>query len=376
MGAEVTRRRPADADPARDRGARLRGRATTLDDLGEADVVYALRMQHERMSEAFVPSLREYAADYQIDGRRLRRRASCSCTRARSTAASSSPARSIDSPQSLITEQVAAGVVVRMASSTSCSPAERRAGEPVAGAASPHERAACPHDAARPRARRSAADLLVRGAPRPRPARRASTASHDVLVRGGRIAEIAAPGARRGAGRRRGRRRRGPARCSRPSSTRTSTCARPGQEHKEDIETGTRAAAAGGFCAVVAMPNTDPVVDSPPILGALRETARARRARSRSASWPSITRGLAGEELTEMAELRDAGRARLHRRRPAGRQRRDAAPGAPVPAPRAAACIALHEEDPTLSRRRRDARGRGLARARRSPASRRVASRR
>ena len=44
---------------------------TTLDELREADVVYALRMQHERMDEAYVPSLREYAAVYQIDGRRL-----------------------------------------------------------------------------------------------------------------------------------------------------------------------------------------------------------------------------------------------------------------------------------------------------------------
>ena len=42
-----------------------------LDGLGEADVVYALRMQRERMSESFVPSLREYAARYQIDSRRL-----------------------------------------------------------------------------------------------------------------------------------------------------------------------------------------------------------------------------------------------------------------------------------------------------------------
>ena len=43
----------------------------TLDRLPEADVVYALRMQHERMTDSFVPSLREYAARYQIDGRRL-----------------------------------------------------------------------------------------------------------------------------------------------------------------------------------------------------------------------------------------------------------------------------------------------------------------
>src|SRR5215218_5193078 len=43
----------------------------TLDELGEADVVYALRMQKERMEGSFVPSLREYAARFQIDGRRL-----------------------------------------------------------------------------------------------------------------------------------------------------------------------------------------------------------------------------------------------------------------------------------------------------------------
>ena len=45
--------------------------AYTLDGLPEADVVYALRMQHERMTDSFVPSVREYAARYQIDGRRL-----------------------------------------------------------------------------------------------------------------------------------------------------------------------------------------------------------------------------------------------------------------------------------------------------------------
>ena len=47
----------------------------------------------------------------------------------------------------------------------------------------------------------------------------------------------------------------------------------PGQEHKEDLETGTRAAAVGGFCAVIAMPNTDPVIDSAPLLRSLREAA-------------------------------------------------------------------------------------------------------
>jgi dihydroorotase len=80
----------------------------------------------------------------------------------------------------------------------------------------------------------------------------------------------------------------------------------PGQEHKEDLETGTRAAAAGGFGAVVAMPNTDPVLDSAPLLRSLRDAA-AREARVAVGFLPAITRGLAGEQLTEMAELRQEG---------------------------------------------------------------------
>ena len=123
----------------------------------------------------------------------------------------------------------------------------------------------------------------------------------------------------------------------------------PGQEHKEDIETGTRAAAAGGFCAVVAMPNTDPVVDSAPVLRSLRDAA-ARDARVPVGFMPAITRGLAGRELTEMAELRSHGalgftddgrpvvgagmlRKALQYQRLAG------------------GVLALHEEDPSLSGR-------------------------
>jgi dihydroorotase len=82
----------------------------------------------------------------------------------------------------------------------------------------------------------------------------------------------------------------------------------PGHEHKEDIETGTRSAAAGGFCAVLAMPNTDPVVDSASVLRSLREAAR-REARVPVGFLAAITVGLDGEELTAMAELRAAGAA-------------------------------------------------------------------
>jgi aspartate carbamoyltransferase catalytic subunit len=88
--------------------------AYTLDGLHEADVVYALRMQHERMAGSFVPSLREYASVYQIDGRRLSSRQLLMhpgpVNRGVELAA-----EVIDSPQALIGHQVAAGVIVRMA---------------------------------------------------------------------------------------------------------------------------------------------------------------------------------------------------------------------------------------------------------------------
>jgi dihydroorotase len=173
-------------------------------------------------------------------------------------------------------------------------------------------------------------------------------APHDVLVRDGQIAEIGAPGsleAPPGA-----ELVSGEGRHLLPAFVDPHVHLRvPGQEHKEDIETGTRAAAAGGFCAVVAMPNTDPVVDSASVLRSLRDTA-ARDARVAVGFMPAITRGLNGTELTEMAELRRLGalgftddgrpvvsagmlRKALQYQRLTG------------------GVIALHEEDPALSGR-------------------------
>ncbi|HKB92997.1 MAG TPA: dihydroorotase [Gaiellaceae bacterium] len=80
----------------------------------------------------------------------------------------------------------------------------------------------------------------------------------------------------------------------------------PGREDEETIASGTAAAAAGGYCAILAMPNTDPVVDSAATLGALVETA-GREAEVAVGFLAAITRGQHGEELTEMAELADAG---------------------------------------------------------------------
>ena len=130
-------------------------------------------------------------------------------------------------------------------------------------------------------------------------------APHDVLIREGAIAEIAPPGsleAPEGVEQIDGEGRHLlPAFVDPHVHLRT-----PGQEHKEDLDTGTRAAAAGGFCAIIAMPNTDPVVDSGPILRALRDAA-AREARIPVGFTPCITQGMRGEHLTEMAELRDLG---------------------------------------------------------------------
>jgi aspartate carbamoyltransferase catalytic subunit len=85
-----------------------------LDELGSADVVYALRMQHERMDQAWVPSLREYAAVYQIDGRRLRPHQVLMHPGPVNRGVELS-GEVVDSPQAVITAQVEAGVVVRMA---------------------------------------------------------------------------------------------------------------------------------------------------------------------------------------------------------------------------------------------------------------------
>ena len=85
-----------------------------IDGLEDADVIYALRMQKERMTESLIPSLREYAERYQIDSRRLLPRQLLMHPGPvnRGVELSSDV---IDSPQSLIAEQVESGLYVRMA---------------------------------------------------------------------------------------------------------------------------------------------------------------------------------------------------------------------------------------------------------------------
>jgi dihydroorotase len=121
----------------------------------------------------------------------------------------------------------------------------------------------------------------------------------------------------------------------------------PGEEHKEDLETGTRAAAAGGFGAVIGMPNTKPPIDSASVLRSVRELAEAH-ARVPVGFLAAATVGQRGESLTEMAELRDAGALGFTD---------DGLPIASANVLRRAlqyqrlcgGVVALHEEDPSLS---------------------------
>ena len=95
----------------------------------------------------------------------------------------------------------------------------------------------------------------------------------------------------------------------------------PGREDEETIATGTAAAAAGGYCAILAMPNTDPVVDTADVLRGLRARAGDRGAD------PGRLHGRDHDRPGRHAADRDGRarrgrRGRLHRRRPAGRDRR------------------------------------------------------
>ena len=80
----------------------------------------------------------------------------------------------------------------------------------------------------------------------------------------------------------------------------------PGREDKETIETGSRAAAKGGFTTIMCMPNTSPVIDNPHIVEfIIRESKRVGLVNVIPVG--AITKGQKGEELTEMLELKQAG---------------------------------------------------------------------
>jgi dihydroorotase len=122
----------------------------------------------------------------------------------------------------------------------------------------------------------------------------------------------------------------------------------PGREDEETIASGTAAAAAGGYCAILAMPNTDPVVDTTDVLRGLRARA-LEEAEIPVGFTAAITVGQAGQQLTEMGELADAGAAAFtDDGRPvasAGLMRRALEYNAITSRP-----LALHCEEPSLTR--------------------------
>jgi dihydroorotase len=187
------------------------------------------------------------------------------------------------------------------------------------------------------------ADIVLRGATVLDPVARID-AVRDVVIRAGHIEELAAPGAKldgleevdaEGL-------HAFPAFFDPHVHLRT-----PGHEHKEDLETGSRSAAAGGYCGILAMANTEPTVSTPADVEALREAARE------AACVPvgflaTVTRGMEGEELTELGAIRDAGAIGF------------SDDGLPIRSARVlrralqyqqlcGGTIALHEEDPELS---------------------------
>lgn len=188
------------------------------------------------------------------------------------------------------------------------------------------------------------ADLLIRGAHVFDP-REGIDSVLDVLVRGGEIAEIgaglAAPEGAEivdGSGK-----HLFPGFVDPHVHLRT-----PGFEYKEDIESGTRSAAAGGFCLILAMANTNPPVDNSGLLRSLRMRA-AGEAHIPVGFSATVTKGMQGKELTEMADLADAGAACFTD---------DGLPIADAGLMRQALqyqrlanrVIALHQEDPALTR--------------------------
>ncbi len=83
----------------------------------------------------------------------------------------------------------------------------------------------------------------------------------------------------------------------------------PGYEYKEDIASGTRAAAMGGFAGVACMPNTNPVADNGAVISFILQQAKAGAVKVYPIA--ALTKGSKGKELTEMAELKAAGAVAL-----------------------------------------------------------------
>ena len=335
------RRRGHPGGAAHAAAGRCRGWPATVDyDLDTAlvgaDAVMMLRVQRERMGGAFFPTEQEYSRGYGLDRRRSALLAPHGLVlhpgpmnRGMEIAPEVA-----DGAGSVIVEQVANGVTMRMAVLYALSGEDR------------DDRRQC------------GTAVLIRGA------RPYGEEAADVLLAGGVIAR-SAPAAGTIRGRRRRDRLDGAGLVLLPGLVDLHTHLRePGREDAETVETGSAAAALGGYTAVFAMPNTDPTADT---AGVVEQVWRIGRGVGLVDVQPigAVTVGRRGERLAELGrdgELRGPGPGVLRRRRLRVRPAADA--------PRAGVRQGVRRGDraaragAAAHRRRADARGRGVRPAR------------
>ena len=241
--------------------------------LPKCDVVYLLRMQRERQTEALLPSLREYTARYGLTQRRA------DLLDADAIVMHPGPmnrgveisAEVADLPRSVIIDQVRNGVAVRMAIlywllGSGMSTSSLSLVDVAADGSWTRPASAAPTSSSTTGASsRSGADLT----------------GDQVLDAGGCVV---APGL----------------------VDLHAHLREPGHEEAETVETGSRAAALGGFTAVVAMPNTEPAIDSAGVVREVLELGRrAGLCDVRAAG--AITVGRKGEQLAPLGEMADLG---------------------------------------------------------------------
>ena len=243
--------------------------SATLDRLPEADVVYVLRMQNERMRESYVPTLREYAALPGLDKRLKPGQLLMHPGPVNRGVELSGDA--IDSPQALIGAQVKAGVAVRMAVLYELLVGSRPWRQW-------HERATDVPPLGPP------AEVLIRGAHVLDP-RAGLDEPRDVLIRAGRVAEIAEPGAIGTAGRRQRRSRPGASTSFPVLSTPMSTSAPPVRSTRRTWRPGPprRPPAASARSSRCPTPTRSSTTQRCSDRWSRRPSARPR---SRLASWP------------------------------------------------------------------------------------------
>ena len=256
--------------------------------LENADVVMMLRLQRERMTGSFVPSVREFFRHYGLDAEKLKV--------AKQDALVMHPgpmnrgveiaSEIADGPQSVIEEQVEMGVALR----------DGRNGSPARPASKPDRSG-------------RVTSTVFKNARIVDPSRGIDEVG-SVIVIDRKIMAAGATAHNQGI----------------PDGAKTFDCegkavlpglvdarvfiGEPGGEHRETIASASHAAAAGGVTSLIMMPDTAPVIDDVALVEFVLRTAR-ETARVNIFPAAAITKSLAGEEMTEIGLLREAGAVAL-----------------------------------------------------------------